>query len=265
MKKYLVVGNPIEHSLSPQLHNYWIKNNNIDGIYEKKKSDIAGLKELILKVKKDELSGINVTVPHKKSVIQYLDELTNEAKITQSVNTIFCSNNKVIGHNTDIEGFKKSVQNINFNLKNKKALILGAGGVVPSIIAALNDLNISKIIVTNRTKNKAEDLKNLFNNLEIIEWGSVSDFDIIINATSIGLNKNDKLDLNLSDVGKNKLFYDVIYNPKKTNFLELGKNTGNMIENGKMMFIFQALASFKIWHGISPKINKDVIKLLDND
>ena len=80
-------------------------------------------------------------------------------------------NNKVIGHNTDIEGFKKSIQNINFDLKNKKALILGAGGVVPSIIAGLNDLNISKITVANRTKNKAEDLKKLFNNLEIIEWG----------------------------------------------------------------------------------------------
>ena len=93
----------------------------------------------------------------------------------------------------------------------------------------------------------------------------MSDFDIIINATSIGLNKNDKLELNLSNIGKNKLFYDVIYNPRQTNFLETGKRTGNMIENGKMMFIFQALASFKIWHGVSPEINNDVIKLLDND
>ncbi len=265
MKKYLVVGNPIEHSLSPQLHNYWIKKNNIEGVYEKKKLDTVDLKDLILKIKRDEISGANVTIPYKKTIIQYLDDLSPEAKITQSVNTIFCRDSKVIGHNTDIEGFKKSIQNLNFNLKNKKALILGAGGVVSSIIAGLYDLNISKIIVTNRTKNKAQDLKNLFNNLEIIEWGSVSDFDIIINATSIGLNKNDKLELNLSNIGKNKLFYDVIYNPRQTNFLETGKRTGNMIENGKMMFIFQALASFKIWHGVSPEINNDVIKLLDND
>ena len=100
---------------------------------------------------------------------------------------------------------------------------MGAGGVVPSIIAGLNDLNISKITVTNRTKSKAEILKDLFNNLKIIEWGSICDFDLIINATSIGLNKGDRLDLNLSNVGKNKLFYDVIYNPKQTNFLEIGK------------------------------------------
>ena len=137
--------------------------------------------------------------------------------------------------------------------------------MVSSIIAGLNDLNISKITVTNRTKSKAEDLKNLFDNLEIIEWGGISDFDIIINATSIGLNKNDKLDLSLSSIGKNKLFYDVIYNPKQTKFLEDGKNTGNIIENGMMMFIFQALASFKIWHGITPEINNDVIKYLNYD
>jgi shikimate dehydrogenase len=265
MKKYLVVGNPIDHSLSPKLHNYWMKNNNIDGIYDRKKVDEADLKQLILKIKIGELSGINVTVPHKKSIITYLDELSPEAKITKSVNTIFCINNKVIGHNTDIEGFKKSIQNINFNLKNKKALILGAGGVVSSIIAGLNDLKISKITVTNRTKSKAEDLKNLFDNLEIIEWGGISDFDIIINATSIGLNKNDKLDLSLSSIGKNKLFYDVIYNPKQTKFLEDAKNTGNITENGMMMFIFQALASFKIWHGITPEINNDVIKYLNYD
>ena len=102
------------------------------------------------------------------------------------------------------------------------------------------NLNVSKITVANRTKNKAEDLKKLFNNLEIIEWGNHSDFDIIINATSIGLNKDDHLDLNFSDVGKNKLFYDVIYNPKETNFLEIGKNFGNITENGmKCSFIKQ--------------------------
>ena len=262
MKKYLVIGNPIEHSLSPQLHNYWIKNNNIDAIYEKKKLDTVDLKNIILKIKKNELSGINVTVPHKKSIISFLDELSPEAKITQSVNTIYCKNNKVIGHNTDIEGFKKSIQNLDFDLRNKRALILGAGGVVPSIIAGLNDLNISKITVTNRTKSKAEILKEIFNNLKIIEWGSICDFDLIINATSIGLNKGDRLDLNLSNVGKNKLFYDVIYNPKQTNFLEIGKRTGNTTENGAMMFIYQASASFKTWHGISPEISKDVIQLL---
>ena len=265
MKKYLVIGNPIEHSLSPKLHNYWIKNNNINGMYEKKKIEISDLKDLVLQIRKKELSGINVTVPYKNLIIQYLDELSYEARCTQSVNTIYCKNNKIIGHNTDIEGFKKSIEKLDFNLNNKKVLILGAGGVVPSIIFALYNLNVSKITVTNRTKSRAKDLKKLFSNLEIIDWGSLSEFDIIINATSIGLNKSDNLDLDLSGVAKDKLFYDVIYNPRETNFLKKGKKMGNISENGMMMFIYQALASFEIWHGISPHIDNNIIKLLEND
>ena len=116
---------------------------------------------------------------------------------------------------------------------------------------------------SNRTRKKAENLKNLFNNLNIVDWGNVSDFDMIINATSIGLKKDDKINLDLSKTGKNKFFYDLIYNPKETNFLKLGKKLGNNIENGKKMFIYQASAAFKIWHGIQPKINDEVIKFLD--
>ena len=265
MKKYLVIGNPIEHSLSPKLHNYWIKNNNINGIYDKKNLEIEDLKEVIHKIKEKELDGINVTVPYKKSIIRYLDNLSYEAKSTQSVNTIYFKNDKIVGHNTDIEGFKKSIENIDFNFNNKKVLILGAGGVVSSIIFALYNLNVSKIIVSNRTKSKAEDLKSLFNNLEVIDWGGLTDFDIIINATSMGLNKNDILDLSHLNIGKNKLFYDVIYNPKETNFLKRGKSTGNIAENGMMMFVYQAQASFKIWHGVLPKIDNNVIKLLEDD
>ena len=106
MKKFLVIGNPIEHSLSPELHNYWIKNNNINAIYEKQKLNKDQLKQFILKVKDNKINGINITVPFKKMVIPYLDELSAEAESTQSVNTIYKKDNKVIGHNTDIFGFK---------------------------------------------------------------------------------------------------------------------------------------------------------------
>ena len=265
MKKFLVIGNPIEHSLSPKLHNYWIKNNNINAIYEKQKLNKDQLEEFISQVKDNKINGINVTVPFKKMVIPYLDELSVEAQSTQSVNTIYYKKDKVIGHNTDIEGFKNSIKNINFNLDKKKILILGAGGVVSSIIFALNNFDVSKITVTNRTKSKAENLKKIFHNLEIIDWGAPLEFDVIINATSIGLDKDDNLDLNFSNIGKSKLFYDVIYNPKETNFLKKGKSLGNITVNGMMMFVYQAAASFKIWHNISPKINNKVIKLLDND
>jgi len=263
MKKYLVIGNPIEHSLSPKLHSYWIKKNNIDAIYEKEKLDENDLENLILKVKDKIIHGINVTVPFKKTVIPYMDKLTIESEDTQSVNTIYLENDKIVGHNTDIEGFERSIKDIKLETINKKVLILGAGGVVPSIIFSLEKMKVSEIIISNRTKSKAESLKDLFRNLKIVNWGEVPNFDIIINATSLGLKKEDDMNLNFSSVGKNKFFYDVIYNPKETNFLKMGKELGHKTENGKLMFVYQAHLAFNIWHKVKPEINDDVLKLLD--
>tara|TARA_B100001173_G_scaffold82447_1_gene70439 strand:+ start:375 stop:1166 length:792 start_codon:yes stop_codon:yes gene_type:complete len=263
MKKFLVIGNPIDHSLSPKLHNYWIKKNNIEAIYEKQKLEESDLENLISQVREKKICGINVTVPFKKSVIPFLNELTPEAEQTHSVNTIYFKNNKVIGHNTDIGGFEMSIYKSNINLTNKKILILGAGGVVSSIIYALKKMNVSEITLSNRTREKAENLKSIFNNLNIIKWGEVSNFDMIINATSLGLNKNDEINLNYSSIHKNKLFYDVIYNPKETEFLRTGKNLGNITINGKLMFVYQAFLAFNIWHEQKPDINEEVLKLLD--
>ena len=263
MKKYLVVGNPIEHSLSPKLHNHWIKKNNIDAIYEKQKLDEFEIQSLITKVREKKLNGINVTVPFKRAIIPYLDRLSLEAESTQSVNTVYLDNDKVVGHNTDIGGFELGIKNLKFKVTGKKILILGAGGVVPSIIFALNKMKASNITITNRTKNRAENLKNFFKNLKIVDWGHIPEFDMIINATSVGLNKDDQINLDLSKIGKNKFFYDVIYNPKETNFLKNGKEMGNETENGKLMFVYQAFTAFKVWHGVEPEINNEIIKLLD--
>ena len=263
MKKFLVIGNPIEHSLSPTLHNYWIKNNGIDAIYEKQKLDKSELEQIIIQIKKEKIDGVNVTVPFKKIIIPFLDELSIEAKKTQSVNTLYLKNNKVIGHNTDIIGFETSIEKSKYNVLNKEVLILGAGGVVPSIIFALNKMQVSKIKVSNRTKEKAESLKENFKNIELIEWGEVPRFDMIINATSIGLKKEDNIKLDFSLISGNKFFYDVIYNPSETNFLKVGKKLGNKTLNGKLMFIYQGLAAFNIWHGLKPDVDENVIKLLD--
>ena len=263
MKKFVVIGNPIEHSLSPTLHNYWIKNNGIDAIYEKQKLNEDDLEQQILQVKEKKISGINVTVPFKKIIIPFLDELSIEAESTQSVNTIYLRDNKVIGHNTDIFGFETSIKKLKYNLTNKEVLILGAGGVVPSIIFALNKMKISKIKISNRTKDKAENLKTLFKNIEIIEWGEVPNVDMIINATSLGLKKEDKINLDFSLISKNGFFYDVIYNPRETNFLKIGESLGCTTLNGKLMFIYQAFLAFNIWHKIEPNVDENAIKLLD--
>ena len=263
MKKYLVIGNPIEHSLSPKLHNHWFEKNNIDAIYEKKQLNENDIEGIIFEVKNGKINGINVTVPFKKTVISFLDQLTPSADDSQSVNTIFKKNNKIIGDNTDIDGFKLGLKHINYDVKNKKVFILGAGCVASSIIFALKKMEVSKIILSNRTKKKAEQLEKIFPNLEIVNWGEIPEFNMIINATSLGLNKEDEIKLDYADLGPNKLFYDVIYNPKQTKFLSKAKQFGNQTENGKMMFIYQAHQAFTLWHKVMPKIDEETIKLLD--
>jgi shikimate dehydrogenase len=133
MKKFLVIGNPINHSLSPKLHNYWIKNNNIKAVYDKQKLNENDLENIISQLRRKKINGINVTVPFKKAVIPFLDELTVDANKTKSVNTIYLNNNKLRGDNTDIIGFQKSVVDFKYDLNNKEVFILGAGVVVPSI------------------------------------------------------------------------------------------------------------------------------------
>ncbi len=264
MKKYFVIGNPIDHSFSPKVHNFWIKQNNLKAIYEKIKLEENEIQSFISEIKEQKIAGCNVTVPFKKKVIPFLDQLSLEAEKTQSVNTIVYDNGNLIGHNTDIVGFEKAIKSLNFNINLRRVLILGAGGVVPSIVFALNNMGVKEITITNRTKEKAENLKKLFDNLKVEDWGNLPDFDVIINATSLGLN-NEIMNLEFSNEVKNKLFYDVIYNPSETNFLKKGKKLGNMIENGKKMFVYQASEAFKIWHKKEPNVNSDIFKLLDND
>jgi len=263
MKKYLVIGNPINHSLSPKLHNHWIKKNKINAVYDKKQINENDIKSVISEVRNGKIEGINVTVPFKKSVIPFIDQLSSEAEEAQSVNTIYKENNKVLGHNTDISGFELAMRGKSYDIKGKKIFILGAGGVVPSIILALKKMGANKIILSNRTKKKAEQLKKTFSDLEIVDWGEIPEFNMIINATSLGLNKEDEIKLDYADLGPNKLFYDVIYNPKETKFLSKAKQFGNQTENGKMMFIYQAHQAFTLWHKVMPKIDEETIKLLD--
>ena len=264
MKKYFVVGNPINHSFSPKLHNYWLKQNNINAVYEKIKLEENEIKNFISKIKNQEINGCNVTVPFKKTVIPFLDKLSLEAEQTQSVNTISFQNGNLVGHNTDIIGFQKAIDNINYNVKDKKILILGAGGVVPSIIFALYKMKASRITISNRTRQKAENLKSQFSEINIVNWGEIPNFDMIINATSLGL-KNETISLNDSNIGEDKLFYDVIYNPSETNFLKDGKKLGNQTENGKFMFIYQAFEAFKLWHDLEPSVDNKILNLLNND
>ena len=126
-------------------------------------------------------------------------------------------------------------------------------------------MNVDKIILSNRTREKAEELKKLFKDLIILDWGELTEFDMIINATSIGLNKNDNFEIDFSKVGNNKFFYDVIYKPYKNNFSKAGNQEGNLFKNGLNMFLYQAQKSFNIWHKIEPIIDEEVLNFLNNN
>tara|TARA_Y100000389_G_C17354576_1_gene460344 strand:- start:140 stop:967 length:828 start_codon:yes stop_codon:yes gene_type:complete len=274
MKKYLVIGNPIEHSLSPAIHNYWIKKYNlIDSVYEKRKVEEKNLKNIINEIRDENLAGVNVTVPFKKLIIPFLDELDTTAQETKSVNTLLKVNSKIIGYNTDQPGFALTikdlllVKNVKANDPKKKKIIfiLGAGGVTASIISSFEQGPV-RIFLSNRTKERSEELKKNFPKIEVLDWGQrPAKFDVVVNTTSIGLKKNERINLDFSDCDKdkNKLFYDLIYNPRETNFLKEAKSRGNKIINGQEMFLNQAMYAFKLWTNIKPEIDNEVVKLLN--
>ncbi|MDA9696652.1 shikimate dehydrogenase [Candidatus Pelagibacter sp.] len=279
MNKYLVIGNPIAHSLSPLLHNYWFKKYRFfDSIYEKKKVEKKDLKKIVEQIKNDEVKGVNVTVPFKREIFNFIDTAPHEVQFTKSVNTLVKENDKVVGYNTDQQGFEISLEENDWYCKDKKILIIGAGGVTPSILSTLIRMDgAEKIYLSNRTRSKAEELKKFWDKalgiykmkkdtIEIIDWEKKSELcDLIINTTSVGLKKDEKLNFDFSDYNNKKdvLFYDLIYNPKETNFLKDARVRGNRTMNGKKMFLWQAHLAFKMWTGVSPTIDEEVIKLLD--
>ena len=275
MKKYLVIGNPIEHSLSPLIHNHWMKKYRLfDSIYEKRKVEEKELKNIVKEIREDKIVGVNVTVPFKKLIIPFLDKLDFTAKKTESVNTLFKVKNKVVGYNTDRKGFALTMRELFPDpndsmmptaLQGKNIFILGAGGVTSSIIDALQHEK-AKIFLSNRTKKKAEELKKKYVEIEVLDWGKrPSTCDIVINTTSIGLTEDEKINIDFSDCSgdKHKLFYDLIYNPKETNFLKEARLRGNNTMNGQRMFLNQAIYAFNLWTDIKPEIDEEVIKLLD--
>jgi shikimate dehydrogenase len=265
MKKHLIIGNPISHTLSPKLHNYWLKENRINGMYDKVLLKENEIESLIKKINTKELHGMNVTVPYKQIVIPYLESLSETAKITNSVNTIFNKDGKIHGDNTDVFGFQESLSNKNIDLKNKDVFIFGAGGVVPSIILALTNLNIKKIYLSNRTLKNANLIKDKFNFIEVIEWGKIINCDLFINSTSVGLKNNESLGLNFENIKEKKFFYDVIYNPPKTRFLLEAEKRGHKVINGRDMFLYQAQKAFNLWHNFTPNIDDQLINYLYND
>ena len=266
-KNFGIIGNPIKHSLSPILHNYWFKKYEIDANYSLIDVEANELSSIVGKIKKGELNGINITLPYKQKIVPHLDILVNDAETTSSVNTIYLdSKNTVVGENTDVFGLQAAYLKEVDNISNKKCLIIGAGGVSPSAIHSLQKSGVRDISIINRTKEKCIFLKKKFKNLKIIEWTNLKNelinFDIIINATSLGLKDGEDFNFNFENVKTNLIYIDTIYNPLETKTLKYLKEKNIKAFNGLEMFIYQGQKAFYLWNKVNPEIDQKLIEIL---
>ena len=268
IKKFGIIGNPIKHSLSPVLHNYWFEKYKINANYSiinvKDENELPGIIE---QIRNKKLSGINVTLPYKQKIVSHVDTIVNDAEITSSVNTIYLDNkHTIIGENTDVFGLQAAYLKEIDNTSKKKALIIGAGGVSPSVILSLQKSGVQEISITNRTREKCIFLKNKFNNLKIVEWvklkEEIKNFEIIINATSLGLKGSKDFNFNFDQTKSNLIYIDTIYNPLETKTLKYLKKMDIKVFNGLNMFIYQGQKAFYLWNKINPEIDEKLIELL---
>ena len=268
-KKFGIIGKPLSHSLSPFLHNFWFRKYKIFAKYSLIEIEPDEIEGIIKKIKSEELHGINVTVPYKQAVIPFLDLILNNAKQTSSVNTINLNKEgKVVGNNTDVYGLEHGfIKQLDYqNLNHNSVLILGAGGVTPSVIYALSTKGIKNVFISNRTIKKAEYIKKMFPFIKIVKWENletvIGKMDIIINATSLGLKGGDNFKQEFKYIKPTLVYYDVIYNPEETLMIKKLKKRGIKTYNGLKMFIYQGQKSFSLWHKVNPELDVDLEKII---
>ncbi|MCB2298405.1 shikimate dehydrogenase [Clostridium tagluense] len=249
MKYTGLIGNNIQYSRSPEVHNEYYRLNGLDfnyNLYDLQKNEISSFIE---NLEKNNIVGFNVTIPYKEHIISFLDKVTYPAKDIGAVNTVVLKNNKLIGYNTDYLGFIKSLKVEGINSLNGKALIIGNGGAAKSIFFALKDLGIESIDITGRDKHK---ILNQFSKMDkFVEFNSIidcSNYNIIVNCTPLGgIDHLKEFTLKLENASEKNILYDLNYIPEKTLFLKQGKEKGAKIINGKNMLKFQAHFAIDIW------------------
>ena len=269
-KQTAVIGFPIKHSVSPQIHNYWITKYNLN-IDKYKKIPVVpkNLSDFLQQCKEEQYRGLNITIPHKQNAFELCDSVSIDAAALKAVNTITFDDDKIIGDNTDAEGFHNSISKelIKTNIKNQKTIVLGAGGSARSVIMILNTMG-SEIVVANRTPQNAEKIKDdLALNFQTCLLSEVTTHlrgcKFIVNTTNLGMENSKNNLINFDKVEDDTYVYDLIYNPIKTNFLEIAESKGMKNQNGLSMLMHQAAASFKIWHGVYPSIDLGLAQALE--
>ncbi len=273
-----VIGFPISHSLSPIIHNFYLNKYKINGTYEAFAIPSENFEDSIKNlVQQQNLSGFNITIPHKEKIYNLCQHLSKTAQMTKAVNTlIVMENGKFFGHNSDAEGFIKNFFNHcpNYQLNNKKCLVIGAGGASRAIIYSLISQKVSQIFIANRDQEKAlkliADFKNFSQqnlvDLKFIPLKTSFDFlnevDLIINASSLGMINQQKLDIDISNAKKTAIVYDIVYKPLITDLLSQAKKLDLKIITGIGMLIEQALIGFEAWYKIKAEFDLELEKIL---
>ena len=265
-----VCGWPIHHSLSPLLHNFWLKELGLSGAYVhfavRPDEALRAFKSL----KATSIAGVNVTQPLKELAFQAADEQTPDATKLGVANCLYKREGKLIAHNTDLEGFAAPLINAMGarQLSEKPALIIGTGGASRAVIGALLALNVPEIRITGRTNSKAEALTRMVNvpSFYAVPWEernvAIETAGLIINATSGGMTGKPQLDVDISRAQAGSFVYDLIYTPRQTKLLRLAKAGGCKTLGGLEMLIAQARPSFKLFYGVAPPAQPDPSKML---
>ncbi len=257
-----VIGFPVEHSLSPRLHNYWLKKYNIAGEYKAYPVKPENLAGFIDDLRKDEdFVGVNLTIPHKETVIPFLDGIDDIAMAIGAVNTIIAKDGKLHGTNTDVYGF---YENIHQHIKGKnKAVVLGAGGAAKAVIFALEMEKFEEIIITNRTRDRALILAHIYTSgSQVANWENrnkiLENVDLLVNTTSLGMTGKEPLEIDLSLLPKTALVTDIVYNPLVTPLLAQAQARGNPTVDGLGMLLHQAVPAFEAWFGVKPEVTQEL-------
>ena len=262
---YGIIGDPVEHSLSPGMHNAAFEKLGLDHIYVPFHVKAGELEDAINGAHAMGIKGLNVTIPHKTEVIKYLDYLDIAAGLIGAVNTIEFGENGAVGHNTDGIGAVRAIEEIT-SVKDKKILLLGAGGAARAISFQILMNGASSLVISNRTNEKAEELRDdlvekLDPDVKVIDLGfklekELNDVDILINTTPIGMypNISQKPLVTADMMHEGLIVYDIVYNPLKTGLLVEAEKAGAKTISGFKMLMYQGVEAFKIWTGIEPPI-----------
>jgi len=260
-KTFAVIGDPIDHSLSPNIHNAAFMELNLDCTYIAYRIPKDELKEGIDALKKIKIDGFNVTIPHKIEMMKYLDKMDESCSLIGAVNTVANNDGVLKGYNTDMDGFLDPIKKRNIEIFGTEILLLGAGGAARAIVTGFSKEKAKHITIANRTLEKANNLAQFGNKIgidchttEIKDIDNLQTYDIIVNATSIGL-KNEPSPISFHSLKPKAVVYDIVYMPMHTDFLKKAKENGATIIYGYEMLLGQAIRAFEIWHKIEAPYN----------